>query len=194
MIQNYLVVAMRNLRRHPAYSFINIAGLAIGMAACILILLYVQDELSYDRSSSKRADRSVCGFVDDIESGGQTIETAGTPPGWAPALIRDYPEVEQFVRMRGTLAAWLITRGESQFYEKKIIWTEPALFELFSVPLISGNPRTALRDPYSMVVSEEMAFKYFGEEEALGKIINVDQRWDFVVTGVMRNMPANSHR
>ena len=192
MIQNYLNVAIRNLLRHPAYSFINIAGLAIGMAACILILLYVQDELSYDRYHPNE-DR-VYRIVDDIESGGQTIETAGTPPGWAPALIRDYPEVEQFVRMRGTLAAWLITRGESQFYEKKIIWTEPALFELFSVPLISGNPRTALRDPYSMVVSEEMAFKYFGEEEALGKIINVDQRWDFVVTGVMRNMPANSHR
>ena len=132
-------------------------------------------------------------IVDDIESGGQTIETAGTPPGWAPALKRDYPEVEQFVRMRGTLAAWLITHGESQFYEKKVIWAEPALFELFSVPLVSGNPRTALTEPYSMVVSEEMAFKYFGTVEAIGKIIDVDQRWDFVVTGVMRNMPGNTH-
>ncbi len=191
MFQNFLVVAIRNLLRHPAYSFINIAGLAIGLTACILILLYVQDELSYDRHHEK-ADR-IYRIVDDIESGGQTIETAGTPPGWAAALKRDYPEVEQFVRMRGTMSAWLITHGESRFYEKKVIWAEPALFELFSIPLVSGNPRTALRDPKSMVVSEEMAFKYFGEEEALGKIINVDQSWDFVVTGVMRNMPANSH-
>lgn len=191
MIQSYLIVAIRNLLRHPAYSLINVVGLAIGMAACILILMYIQDELSYDRHH-ENADR-VYRLVDDIESGGQTIETAGTPPGWAPALKRDYPEVEQFVRMRGTQSAWLITRGESQFYEKKIIWAEPALFELFSVPFVSGNPRTALTDPYSMVVSEEMAFKYFGEEDAVGKIIDVDQRWDFVVTGVMRNMPANSH-
>ena len=99
MIQHYLNVAIRNLLRHPAYSFINIAGLAIGMAACILILLYVQDELSYDRHHEK-AER-IYRLVDDIESGGQTIETAGTPPGWAPALKRDYPEVEQFVPHEG---------------------------------------------------------------------------------------------
>ena len=191
MIQNYLVVAIRNLLRHPAYSLINVIGLAIGMAACMLILLYIQEEFSYDRYH-ENANR-IYRIVDDIESGGQTIETAGTPPGWAPALKRDYPEVEQFVRMRGTQTSWLITHGESRFYEKKIIWAEAALFELFSIPLIAGDPRTVLTEPYSMVVSEEMAFKYFGEEEALGKIINVDQRWDFVVTGVMRNMPANSH-
>ncbi len=192
VFRHYLIVALRNLLRRPAYSVINIVGLAIGMAACILILLYVQDELSYDRHH-ENADR-IYRLVDDIESGGQTIETAGTPPGWAPALKRDYPEIAQFVRMRGTMAAWLITRGEFQFYEKKIIWAEPALFELFSVPLVSGNPETALTDPYSMVLSEDMAFKYFGEETALGKTVNVDQRWDFVVTGVMRNMPNSSHQ
>ncbi len=191
MIQNYFIVAVRNLLSYPTYSLINIIGLAIGMAACMLILLYIQDEISYDRHHVN-ADR-IYRIVNDIESGGQTIETAGSPPGWSPALKRSYPEIEQFVRMRGTQSAWLITFEGSRFYERKIIWAESALFEMFSISLIAGNPVTALTEPYTMVVSEEMAFKYFGKEEAIGKIINVDQRWDFVVTGVMRSMPRNVH-
>ena len=191
MIRNYLLVAARNLLRHPAYTLINIAGLAIGMAACILIVMYIQDELSYDRYHPN-ADR-IYRIVDDIESGGQTIQTAGTPPGWAPALKRDYPEIEAYVRMRGTESAWLIIQGDTRFYERKVIWAEAPLFDLFSIPLVAGNPRTALSDPYSVVISEEMASKYFGAENAMGKVLNGDNRWDFKVTGIMRNIPTNSH-
>ncbi len=191
MLRNYLSVAIRNLRRHPAYSLINIAGLAIGMATCILILLYIQDELSYDRYHP-HADR-VYRIVDDIESGGQTVQTAGTPTGWGPALKRDFPEIELVVRLRGTESAWLVDLGHTIYYERKVIWAGPELFEMFSIPLAAGDRSVALAEPYSMVISEDLAFKYFGDEEAIGKAVNLDNRWDFTVTGVMKNIPTNSH-
>ena len=191
MFHNYLSVALRNLRRHPAYSLINIAGLAIGMATCILILLYIQDELSYDRYHP-HADR-VYRIVDDIESGGQTVQTAGSPTGWGPALKRDFPEIELVVRLRGTESAWLVDLGNTIYYERKVIWAGSDLFEMFSIPLAAGDQSVALAEPYSMVISEDLAFKYFGDEEAIGKAVNLDNRWDFTVTGVMKNIPTNSH-
>ena len=191
MFQNYLSVAVRNLRRHPAYSLINVAGLAIGMATCILILMYIQDELSYDRYHP-HADR-VYRIVDDIESGGQTVQTAGTPSGWGPALKRDFPEIELLVRMRGTGSAWLVDLGNTIYYERKVIWAESDLLNMFSIPLVAGDPGTALAEPYSMVISEDLAFKYFGAEVAIGKVVNLDNRWDFTVTGVMKNIQTNSH-
>ena len=191
MLHNYLSVALRNLRRHPAYSLINIAGLAIGMATCILILLYIQDELSYDRYHP-HADR-VYRIVDDIESGGQTVQTAGTPTAWGPALKRDFPEIELLVRMRGTGSAWLVDLGNTIYYERKVIWAEPDLFKMFTIPLVSGDQSTALVEPYSMVISEDLAFKYFGAEDPVGRVVNLDNRWDFTVTGVMKNIPTNSH-
>ena len=191
MLHNYLSVALRNLRRHPAYSLINISGLAIGMATCILILMYIQDELGYDRYHP-HAER-VYRIVDDIESGGQTNQTAGTPTGWGPALKRDFPEIELLVRMRGTESAWLVDLGNTIYYERKVIWAEPELFEMFSMPLVLGDSATALSEPYSMVISEDLAYKYFGAEDPIGKAVNLDNRWDFMVAGVMRNLPTNSH-
>lgn len=191
MFRNYLSVALRNLRRHPAYSLINISGLAIGMATCMLILLYIQDELSYDRYHP-HADR-VYRIVDDIESGGQAVQTAGTPAAWGPTLMRDFPEIELLVRMRGTGSAWLVDLGNTIYYERKVIWAEPDLFEMFSIPMVSGDPGTALVEPYSMVISEDLAFKYFGPEDPVGEVVNLDNRWDFTVTGVMKNIPTNSH-
>ena len=191
MIRNYLTIAIRNLLRQPVYSLINIIGLAIGMAACMLIVLYIQDELSYDRYHPN-ADR-IYRIVDDIESGGQTIQTAGSPLSWAPALKRDYPEVEQFVRMRGTGSTWLFHREATQFYEKKVIWAEDGLFDLFGIHLVAGDPKTALAEPFTIVLSETMAAKYFGREEAMGQILGVDNTYEFRVTGIMRDLPVNTH-
>ena len=191
MLQNYLTIALRNLLRYPTYTLINIVGLAIGLAACMLILLYVWDELSYDRYHP-HADR-VYRVVDDIESAGQTVRTAGSPSGWGPALKRDFPEIELFARVRGTTSAWFIMHEDQRFYEKKVIWADATLLDLFSIPFVAGDPRTALTEPYSIVISEEMAFKYFGDDEPMGKILKGDNLWDFTVTGVMRNIPANSH-
>ena len=191
MLHNYLTIAIRNLLRYPAYTLINIVGLAIGLAACMLILRYVWDELSYDRYHP-HADR-VYRVVDDIESAGQTVRTAGSPSGWGPALKRDFPEIELFARVRGTTSVWFIMHEENRYYEKKVIWADAALLDMFSIPFVAGDPRTALTEPYSIVISEEMAFKYFGGEEPMGKVLRADNAWDFTVTGVMRNIPANSH-
>lgn len=191
MLRNYLTVAIRNLLRYPAYTLINIVGLAIGLASCMLILRYVWDELSYDRYHP-HVDR-VYRVVDDIESAGQTVRTAGSPSGWGPALKRDFPEIELFARVRGTTSVWFIMHEERRYYEKKVIWADAALLDMFSIPLVAGNPRTALTEPYSIVISEEMAFKYFGDEDPMGKVLRADNVWDFTVTGVMRNIPANSH-
>ena len=191
MLHNYLTIALRNLLRYPAYTLINIVGLAIGLAACMLILLYVWDELSYDRYHP-HADR-VYRIVDDIESAGHTVRTAGSPSGWGPVLKRDFPEIELFARVRGTTSAWFIMHEEQRFYEKKVIWADATLLDMFSIPFVAGDPRTALTEPYSIVISEEMAFKYFGDEEPMGKVLRGDDVWDFTVTGVMRNIPANSH-
>ena len=191
MLQNYLTIAIRSLLRYPAYTLINIVGLAIGLAACMLILRYVWDELSYDRYHP-HADR-VYRIVDDIKSAGQTVQTAGSPSGWGPALKREFPEIELFARVRGTTSVWFIMHEERRYYEKKVIWADAALLDMFSIPLVAGNPRTALTEPYSIVISEEMAFKYFGGEDPMGKVLRGDNVWDFTVTGVMRNIPANSH-
>jgi putative ABC transport system permease protein len=191
MLGNYLKVALRNLSRNLGYGTINVIGLAIGMAACILILLYINDELSYDRFHAD-AER-IYRVVDDETSGGQTILQAGTPTGWGPALQREFPSIESHTRMRGTGTAWLITFEDIHFYEKKITWAEANLFEVFDFPLVSGTPQSALSDPYTMVVSEDMAMKYFGTLDAVGRTINVDKRWDFRVSAVMRNTPTNSH-
>ena len=191
MFQNYLTIAIRNLLRYPAYTLINIVGLAIGLAACMLILRYVWDELSYDRYHP-HADR-VYRVVDDIESAGQTVQTAGSPLGWGPALKRDFPEIELFARVRGTTSIWFIMHEEKRYYEKKVIWADAALLDMFSIPFVAGNPRTALTEPYSIVISEDMAFKYFGGEDPMGKVLRGDNAWDFTVTGIMRNIRANSH-
>ena len=95
--------------------------------------------------------------------------------------------------MRGTGSTWLFKVGDSQFYEKKVIWAEAALFELFDIPLVAGDPKTALAEPFTIVISEEMASKYFGREEAMGQIMGVDNAHEFRVTGIMRDIPANSH-
>ncbi len=191
MFQNYLTIAIRNLLRYPAYTLINIVGLAIGLAACMLILRYVWDELSYDRYHP-HADR-VYRVVDDIESAGQTVRTAGSPSGWGPVLKRDFPEIELFARVRGTTSAWFFMHEEKRFYEKKVIWADAALLDLFAIPFVAGDPGTALTEPYSIVISEEMAFKYFGNEEPMGRVLRGDNLWDFTVTGVMRNIPANTN-
>jgi len=191
VLHNYLTIAIRNLLRYPAYTLINIVGLAIGLAACMLIVLYVWDELSYDRYHP-HADR-VYRVVDDIESAGQTVRTAGSPSGWGPVLKRDFPEIELYARVRGTTSAWFFMHEEKRFYEKKVIWADAALLDLFTIPFVAGDPGTALTEPYSIVISEEMAFKYFGNEEPMGRVLRGDNLWDFTVTGVMRNIPANTH-
>jgi len=185
---NYLKVAFRTIRRRKAYSLINIAGLAVGMACCILILLWVQNEMSYDAFHEK-ADDLFC--VCKTELYGERLTfSLQSPPALGPALKADYPEIVNTARLafRGNLP---VRYGEKCF-TATIKAADPALLDMFSFPLVKGNPHTALIGPHSLVITERVAEKYFKDEEPLGKTLILDNQYAFTVTGVAKNVPANS--
>ena len=191
MLKNYLTIAMRNLLRHKGYSTINILGLAIGMACCVIIILYIQDELSYDRYHTKK-DR-IYRLAESMEAPGRLLEAAVTPAPWAPALVRDYPEIEHAVRLKPPGSRWLIRYEDKRFYEKGFFFADSTVFDVFTLPLVKGNPATALTVPNTLVFSESMVKKYFGDEDPIGKMITGDSVYKFTITGIMQDLPKNSH-
>ncbi len=192
MLKNYFKIAARNLLKHKAYSFINIAGLAMGMTCCILILLYVQHELSYDRfhQNAKQIYR-IAWFSGNPQT--------RTPHPMAQAMANDFPEVESAVSISPiwgpglTRPAISVKYGDKRFDEKGFYSADTTFFAVFSFPLIKGDPETALRSPFSIVITEEMAEKYFGEEEPLGKVLTINNNIDLKVSAVLQNLPANAH-
>ncbi len=193
MFRNYFKVAWRNIKRNKGYSFINIAGLAIGMAVCILILMFVRDELSYD-SYHEHKDR-----IYRIErqwlaaDGSVRSALCSVAPSFIPYLENDFPEMEHIVRMLGT-GEILINFGDTYFLEERFYFTEHDIFEVFTIPLIKGDPQTALKNPNSIVLSESMVLKYFGDEDPMGKLMQVgSEREAYQVTGIMKDVPKNSH-
>lgn len=191
MFRNYLTVGIRNLLRHKGYSSINVLGLAIGIACCILILLYVQDELSYDRYHEK-SDR-IYRLAESATIAGRPIEAAVTPPPWAPVMAEEFPEIEQITRLKPPGSRWLIRYEENRFYERYFVFADSSVFDIFTIPLVQGNAKTALAEPGAVVLSESMADKYFGDENPVGKVITGDDLYEFTITGIMADMPGNSH-
>ncbi len=189
MFKSYLSVTLRNIRRQRGYSLINIAGLAVGMACCMLILLWVQDELSFDRYH-ENSDR-ICRITYAEEIGGAYDHYAMAPFISAPTFTAELPEVVTYTRyVQGT---GLIAYGEKNFNETGIAYVDSAFFKLFSYPFIAGDPKTALKAPGSIVLTERMADKVFGKENPVGKALNLNNRMDLQVTGVIANVPSNSH-
>jgi putative ABC transport system permease protein len=188
MFMNYIKIALRNLRKHRGYSLINISGLAIGMACCILILLWVQDELSFDRFHTN-ADE-IFRVIQDINFSDHSTSWAINQGPLGPSLKKDYPEIIDYCRMTGRGVT--MTFGDVRF-DEVLGMVDGSIFSMFSFPLIRGNPETALTDPLSIVFSEEMAKKYFPDEDPLGKTVRIDNSHDFLITGVMKTMPLNSH-
>jgi putative ABC transport system permease protein len=190
MISSYIKIALRNLVRFKAYSAINITGLAIGMACCILILLYVFDELSYDRfhENSNRIYRiAVNGALGD-----NSFNAAVTAPPMRNALLQDYPEVKAVTRFN-SFGFPVLRYGDKVFSEEKFYWVDSTFFDVFTVEFVKGNPKTALTQPESVVLTERMSKKYFGDEDPVGKLINSDNRRDYKITGVVKEFPENSH-
>jgi len=194
MIKNWLKIALRNIARHKGYSFINLFGLAIGMTCAILIMLYVRDELSYDRYPVKAESIYRLGLEARTVNRGQ-LRTARTPPPWAPALARDYPEVLNYVRFKTPLVSWLVgfEEREKRFHEKGFYFADPSVFEVFGLKLLRGDPATALKEPNTLVLTEKAAARYFGRDDPLGKTLRIDNTYDFRVTGVMQDVPRASH-
>ncbi len=190
MFKTNLVIALRNLLKYKFYSFLNITGLAIGIAVCLLILLFVQDELNYDKYNDK-ADR-IYRIIADFSLGGNELHTPdlGAPTG--PAFLADFPEVENYVRIQ-TTGGWFVQYGDKSFKETEVLRADSTFFDIFTIPLISGNPITALNKPHTLVLSQRAAVKYFGKEDPLGKTLKLDNRTDYEVTGVYKDIPANSH-
>ena len=189
MLRNYFKIAFRNLWRHRVFSFINIMGLSVGMTACLLIFLYVRFEMSYDTFHPK-SDR-IYRVVADIKTPTEVIPTGG--PAWAvPSHIKlDFGEVEAFTRVMGDNL--LFRKGDIKFNESKAIWADSAFFSIFHFPLLQGNPRTALKEPFSIVLSETAAKKYFGKANAMGQTILITgDAHPATVTGIMKDMPENT--
>ncbi|MDD9948009.1 MAG: ABC transporter permease [candidate division Zixibacteria bacterium] len=191
MLRNYLTIALRNLLRHKGYSAINVLGLAIGIACCILIMLYVQDELSYDRYHEKR-DR-IYRLAESATVAGRPIEAAITPAPWAPVLAEEYPEIERITRIKPPGSRWLIRYKENRFYERYFIFADSSVFDIFTIPLVQGDAGSVLAEPHAVVLSESMVDKYFGDENPIDKVITGDDLYKFTVKGIMRDMPGNSH-
>jgi putative ABC transport system permease protein len=188
MFKNYLKIAFRNLIRYKGHSFINIAGLAIGMAACLLLFLWVQDELSYDRYNEK-AER-IYRVVNQIENNGRVERCATIPAPLSPALVNEFPWIQKVVRFARSK---FLVKCQGEFFYEDIFFADPDVFDVFTFPLVAGNPETALQDPDSILISEEMKNKYFGEANPVGKTIALSEWRDFKITGVFKNIPQNSH-
>jgi putative ABC transport system permease protein len=189
MFINYFKIAVRHIRKFKTYSFITIAGLAIGMACCLLILFYIKDEMSYDRYHKNAA--RIYRVVDSLDvPGGIIADFALTSAPFAPALKQDFQEVEDAVRLIPRRR--LVASGEKKYYEDGLFYADASLFNIFTFPLVKGNPATALENPNTVVISERMALKYFGNEEAINSILEIDET-EFQVTGVMKDMPTTSH-
>jgi len=189
MIRNYLKIAIRNLKKHKAYSFINIFGLAVGLATCILILLWVQDEVSYDQFHTNLDSlyRVVC--YDRINS---SEKFSVTSPPIAAALEQNFPEILRATRYY-ELSKQLVKVGDKKFVENDVSVADSAFLEMFSFPLIQGDPKAALRYPHTALVTESTAHKYFGTEDPIGKVLSLGGRYDIQVTGVLKDLPSNSH-
>jgi putative ABC transport system permease protein len=187
---SYLKIALRKMRRQKGYSFINIAGLGLGMACCLLIVFYIHHELSFDRFHAN-ADRIFRVTMEGMLNG-ETINVARSPIPMAPSLLADYSEVAGAGRIRksGTMP---VAFADKEFIESGIIYADPAAFEVFTFPFIRGDAKTALGRPYTVVLTEGTARKYFGLEDPLGKFLRFENRTDFAVTGVIRDVPQNSH-
>ena len=192
MIKNLLLVALRNFRRDKWYSLLNILGLTIGIAFSVLLIFYIKDELSYDRYN-KNADRiyRIASYVREPEK--DEMRWASSPFPLGPALKKDYPEVEETVRFVDA-GKTMYKNGDLHFYEDKIYYADSSLFKVFSYSFLEGNPRTALVEPKSMVLTRSVAEKYFGKNQpALGKSLQNDKGEVYKITGVITDVPKNSH-
>jgi len=190
MFNNYVKIAIRNLLKYKGTSFINIFGLSIGITCCILISLFVLDELSYDRYHEK-ADQIYRVTLRGIAAANEFNEAITCTP-MAAALESDFPEVIAATRFR-RFGFPVLRYGEKVFSEERFFWTDPTIFEVFTIPFIKGNPKTALSKPNTVVITQTMAKKYFGDEDPMGKTLEADGQRDYIITGVVEDVPHNSH-
>ncbi|MEN6310986.1 MAG: ABC transporter permease [Acidobacteriota bacterium] len=189
MLKNYLKIAVRNLRKHKGYSFINISGLAVGMACALFILLWVQDELSFDRFHANA--ETLYRLEQESDTGQGKFRHSSMPYALGPILKAEIPEIQQATRI-AEQPSLLVRCGEKTFFEENVAAVDPQIFQMFTFPLVQGDPATALSRPGSLIVTEDMAKKYFGQADALGQTMTFNEVYAFTVTGVLKGIPPNS--
>ncbi len=190
MLQNYFKTAFRNLLRNKFYTLINIIGLAIGLATCFLIILYVLDELSYDKYNVNA--KKIYRVNNEIKFGGNYFDMAVSPALLGSTMVRDFPEVQQYTRLRW-YGSFLVKKGNENIQEGRVGFADSTLFDVFSLPVIEGDPKTALVEPHSLVITEKIAKKYFNTTDVVGKSMLINDTGNYKVTAVIRNIPIQSH-
>jgi putative ABC transport system permease protein len=191
MFSNYLKIVLRNIAKYKGFSFINIFGLALGLACCLLISMYIRDELSYDKyhENSTRIYRVTRDWVSS--EGKVDLHLGHVAPPFGPLLQNDFPDIEAAARLlqSGTLFRY----DEKAFNEDNVFIAEPSIFKIFTIPVLSGSPDNALNEPFSVMLSDKIAAKYFGDENPVGKVLRMDNQYTVKVTGVFESFPPNSH-
>jgi putative ABC transport system permease protein len=192
LLENSFKTAIRNLKRQKAYSFINIAGLSVGLACCILIVLYIHFELSFDRYH-QNTDHIYRIIEIEYKDGKQEF-SASTPAPLGPALAREFPEISRSVRFfhPSWIEKWKISHKNRTFFEENVFFADPDVLEVFAFPLIQGSSKDALKEPHSMIMTEKTAEKYFGSADPLGEVVAVNNV-EIKVTGIAQDVPPNSH-
>ncbi|MBN2347595.1 MAG: ABC transporter permease [Bacteroidales bacterium] len=189
MLKNYFKIALRNIKRFPVYSLLNITGLAIGMTCTFLILLWVLDEISYDKFH-KNANELYRVLENQYYGGGEIFPVVVTPNPLAPALKEEFPEIIRSSRFTDNY--WLVQKGD-EFINEKFAAVDQDFLEMFTVQFLAGDITNALKEPHSVVITEDMAKKYFDEENPIGKTMKINKNFIFTVTGVIKEYPNNSH-
>lgn len=189
MLQNYFVIAFRNLNKHRFYTLINIAGLAVGVASCLIIMLYVFNEMSYDKHFTDH--ERIFRVQTEIKFGDNHLLMSVTPGPLSETLQKDFPEVEASARFWNQ-ATRIFTHGEESYKEPNSIMADSSLFDVIALKFIAGDPKTALREPNTMVINRKTAEKYFPNEDALGQTL-ITNNTNWKITGVIENIPDNTH-
>ena len=190
MIKNYIKTAFRGLLKNKGFTAINVLGLALGLATCLLIVFYVFDELSYDRYNVNLDH--IYRMNNDVKFGGNEVSEPESPAPAAAALKADFPEIEQVTRFRQR-GGNLVKKGDHNIQEDMMVYADPAIFKVFTLPMTDGDPATALKETHSVVINEKMALKYFNTTQAVGKVLTFNDTALYKVSGVIKNIPKQSH-
>ena len=190
MFRNYIKIAFRSLRKSKGFTALNIIGLAAGLGVCLLIVLYVTDELSYDRYNVN-ADR-IYRIDEDVYLNNTQYDAVTTSKFFGPTLVASYPKIQQMVRFRNP-GDLLVRKGNDHVFEHHFVFADSTMFKVFTLPMIAGDPNTALNNPHSIVIDESAARRYFNSTDVIGRTLEVDNDNKLLkVTGVIRDMPEQS--
>lgn len=197
MIKNYIKTAWRSLLKNKGFTVLNVLGLSVGLATCLLIVFYVVDELSYDKYNTKA--KRIYRISVDASLNGNAGKYSTSEAPLMDAVKNDFPEIEKTVKLVDATGLYLspqkfyVKKGNENIQEKSVVFTESSLFDVFTLPMIDGSPSTALNDPHTAVITESTAKKYFNKVNAIGQTLTFNDTSIYKITGVIRDVPAQSH-